>query len=365
MGHPRRPDESAPAPDNSAIAPESYVFDHELWERLRRDQLGVDVIDPLGHQIGMARGINHRWYIWGLLDWRERQVNWSPVDSMKHVLVGEFDSFDTSDAAGGREWDWEIRIFPDPPFRFILDQVVARMSAEERRALVPRERGSGPCVECEITPDEDFRSAFSGPLGPAARAEGGRLRPVGKRLRPQRPPGDPSLRGDLVDGGTREGVETSRLVAVVQDASERHDWPCDFDGPVPRPWSAFPRRANITFALRPRVQQYMQFSLRFLSDRELATIVHPGVASLTGEFGEQPVISVTQLTDDPARVSMGLSPVAPDPDGVHLRCFLTIVVQVSDADRGRAGDVLLNLETLEPGRQPPPGPGTPEGGQTP
>ena len=103
----------------------------------------------------------------------------------------------------------------------------------------------------------------------------------------------------------------SRLVAVVQDASERHDWPCDFDGPVPRPWSAFPRRANITFTLRPRVQQYMQFSLRFLSDRELATIVHPSVTSLTGEVGGQPVMSVIQLTDDPGRVSMGLSPWPP------------------------------------------------------
>jgi hypothetical protein len=332
-------------------------FDHELWERLRRDQLGVDVIDPLGHQIGMARGINHRWYTWGL-DWRERQVNWTPVDGMKHVLVGEFDSFDTSDAAGGREWDWEIRIFPDPAFRFILDQVVAMMSADERADLVPRERGPGPCVECEVTPDEDedFRSAFSAPWSPQPGQKigvyGPWVRDFGHNGRPEIHP----CEAIWWMGEPRHGVETSRLVAVVQDASARHDWPCDFDGPVPRPWSAYPRTAKITFALRPRVQEHMQFSLRFLSYRELASIADPGVTSLTGEFGGQPVISVTQLTDDPSHVSMDLSPVAPDPDGVHLRCFLTIAVQVSDADRGRAGHVLLNLETLEPGRQRPRGP---------
>jgi len=43
---------------------------------------------------------------------------------------------------------------------------------------------------------------------------------------------------------------------------------------------------------------------------------------------------------------MGLSPVVADPDGVHLRCFLTIEIQVSDADRGHAGHALLNLEAL-------------------
>ena len=147
------PDDSASVTDNAGIAPEPYVFNHELWERLCRDQLGVDVIDPVGHNIGMARAINHRWYTWEQ-DWRIREVNWSPVDGVKHVLVGEYDSFDTSDAAGGAEWDWEIRINPDPPFQFILDRVAAIMTADERdEYLVPRERGRGRCVECEVTPD--------------------------------------------------------------------------------------------------------------------------------------------------------------------------------------------------------------------
>ncbi len=166
-------------------------------------------------------------------------------------------------------------------------------------------------------------------------------------------------------GENRPGVATSRLVAVVQDDSDRHDWPCDFDGPVPRPWSAFPPRANITFALRPVVQQHMQFNLRVLDAREMADIVTGAVPGMTGEFGGQPVITVTKLVDDPGKIGMGLSPVAPDPDGVHLRCFLTIDIQVSDADRGRAGHALLNLEALELGGQPSRDPRTPPGGQTP
>jgi hypothetical protein len=152
---------------------------------------------------------------------------------------------------------------------------------------------------------------------------------------------------------------------VVQDDSDRLDWPGDFDGPVLRPWSAFPRRANITFALRPMVQQHMQFNLLILDAREMADIVTGAVPSMTGLFGGQPVITVTKQIDDPGKIGMGLSPVAPDPDGVHLRCFLTIDIQVSDTDRGRAGHALLNLEILEPDGRPPQDPRTPDGGQPP
>jgi hypothetical protein len=343
--------ESASGPGNVGVAPEPYVFDHDLWVRLRRDQLGVDVIDPLGHQIGAARGINHRWS-------EDREVVWTPVDGVKHVLVGEFDSFDIYDGDGD-ERDWEYRIFPDPPFRLILDWVVARMSADEREDLVPRDRGEGFCVECEITPDEDFRPLPSPRQGQKLGVYGPWVRDFGHSGRPEIHPCEVLW----WMGETRPGVATSRLVAVVQDDSDRLDWPGDFDGPIPRPWSAFPRRANITFALRPVVQQHMQFNLRILDDREMAVIVTGAVPGMTGEFGGQPVITVTKLVDDPGKISMGLSPIAPDPDNVHLRCFLTVGVQVSDANRGRAGHALLNLETLELGGRLPRDPRTPDGGQ--
>src|SRR5215472_6720093 len=162
--------EFAPDPGNVGVAPQPYVFDHELWERLRRDQMGVDVIDPLGHTIGMAKAINHRWNTWPVgpgLDWRPRLVTWAPVDGRKHVLVGEFDSFDTYQLED-KEFDYEFRIFPDPPFRFILDRVVARMSADDQDDLV-RGQGGRLCVECEITPDRDFMDDFDDSWRPQPR----------------------------------------------------------------------------------------------------------------------------------------------------------------------------------------------------
>jgi hypothetical protein len=349
------PGGAASSPGGAGVAPEPYVFDHERWERLRRDQFGIDVIDPDGHDIGMTRAINHRWYTWELR-FAKREVNWSPVDGVKHVLIGEFDSFDTSDDAGGDEWDWEIRIVPDPPFRFILDRVVALMPASDRdQYLVARERGQGPCVECEVTPDEDFRSGFPGRWGPRPGEKvavyGPWVRDFGHGGRPEIHP----CEALWWLGEPRQGVATSRLVAVVQDDSDRFDWPCDFDAPVTRPWSAFPRRASITFALRPARGQYTEYDLRILDSREMAGAGPHGTASVIGTFDGQPVLTVIQLIEDPDRIGMSLSPVVADPDGVHLRCFLTLDVQVSDADRGRAGHALLNLETLAPAVSPRPG----------
>ena len=52
-------------------------FDHARWERLRREQMGVDAVDPIGHEIGMA----------------EAAGKYKPIDGKKHVLVGEFDHY--------------------------------------------------------------------------------------------------------------------------------------------------------------------------------------------------------------------------------------------------------------------------------
>lgn len=114
------PGGAASSPGAGGVAPEPCVFDHERLERLRRDQAGIDVVDPDGHDIGMARAINHRWYTWELR-FAKREVNWSPVDGVKHVLVGEFGSFATSDDAGGDERDWKDPDRSRPPLQFILD----------------------------------------------------------------------------------------------------------------------------------------------------------------------------------------------------------------------------------------------------
>jgi hypothetical protein len=360
-------DETDPGPDNVGIAPQPFVFDHERWVRLRRQQLGIDVIDPLGHQIGPAAAMNFRW--------EGRQANWFPVDGMKHVLVGELDHY-YSYNGDGHEMDWNLCLAPDPAFRSILDRVARDMSADQREEhLVERRHGPGYCVECEITPDEGlwFNDFFphggqllglnqSTLLGQKLGVYGPWVRDKGHGRRPEIHPCEVIW---WMAAANPLGVSASRLVLVVQDDSSRFDRPSDYDGPVPRPWSAFPRRASIAVTLRPRVEDHMHFNLRLLYAREMADMADPGAASVTREFGGRPVITVTKRIEQPAKIRMRLGPVAPDPDGVHLRCFLYLGVQVGSGDQGQEGYALLNLETMTPHAGPHRDPAVPPGGQEP
>lgn len=85
---------------------------------------------------------------------------------MKHVLVGEFDSFGTFYAADGDEWDWEIRIVPDPPFRFILERIVAVCQPATGTGAWLRRNGPRVVRRVEGDADEDFRSGFPNRWGP-------------------------------------------------------------------------------------------------------------------------------------------------------------------------------------------------------
>jgi hypothetical protein len=356
-------DDAAHAPDNVGILADPPEFDHERWVRLRREQLGVDVRDghPRGHQINMASSVA------GPL---------SPMDEVKRVLVGDFDHFKVYNGDDD-EWDYNIFITPDPPFRQILDDVVAEMSVAERTHLEERERGPGFCVECEITPDEGFQSNSYFPRPrwlntyrtPNSPLEGQTLGVYGPWVRDHYHGGRPEIHPCEViwwmTADTPPDV-TSRFVLVLQDDSERFALPSHFDGPVPRPWAAFPRQASIAFALRPRVQNHMRFDLRVLYSGEMADMPDPGGVSVTGSFGGQPVVTVTKLFQRPGSVRMRLGPVAADPDGVHLRCFLYLGIQVGRDDDGHEGYALLNLETSAPGgTRPPSDPPVPPGGQRP
>jgi hypothetical protein len=352
-------DETDLGSDNVAIAPDKpFVFEHERWVRLRRDQLGVDVIDPLGYHIGMAAA----------------RANWFPVDGSKHILVGEYNSTDIFHG-DGYEVDWELRIFPDPPFRFILDRVADElMSADQREEhLIERRHGPGHCVECEITPHE---SLVTGPRQwPGLRQKLAVYGPwVSDHYHGGRPEIHPCEVIWWMGTDNPPGVSTSRFVLVLQDDSNRFARPSDYNGPAPWPWSAFPRRASIAVALRPRVEDHMHFNLRLAERapgqpyaRKMYDMADPGAVSITGEFGGRPVVTVTKRIEHPAKIRMRLGPVAPDPDGVHLRCFLYLGVLVGSGYRGQAGYALLNLETLTPHRDhgPDRGPRTPPGGQEP
>jgi hypothetical protein len=314
-------------------------FNHDRWLRLRRDQLGVDVIDPLGHNIGMAAARN----------------NWWPVDGSKHVLVGELDHYYVYNGDGD-EMDWNICLAPDAAFRFILDQVAETMSVDDREDdLVELRDGSGYAVECEITPDEDY---WLNPYFPILPLVGSAPSPLigrtvgvyGPWVRDHYHGGRPEIHPCeaiwWLSDDNPPNVAMSRLILVLQDDSERFARPEDYNGPIPRPWSAFPRRANITLALRLRTQDHMYFNLLLLHDREMANVADSEETTITGQFGGDSVVSITKQMEDPAKVRMRLGRIARDPDGTHLRCFLYVSIQVGRGDDGQEGHALLNLQTL-------------------
>ena len=154
------------------------------------------------------------------------------------------------------EWDYNIAIAPDPPFRSILDDVFAEMTAEmtaaERDAhLVERKNGDGFCVQCEITPDEGFQSNDYFPKPRLVNSywnrhsplEGQTLGVYGPWVRDYYHGGRPEIHPCEViwwiAADTPPDI-TSRFVLVLQDDSERFALPSDFVLPVPRPWAAFP-----------------------------------------------------------------------------------------------------------------------------
>lgn len=312
-------------------------FDHELWVRLRRDQLGMTIYDPLGHHIGTASARN----------------NWIPVDGDKHVLVGELDHYYVYNGDGD-EVDWNICIYPDPAFLNILSHVRAMMSPEERGELVERQHGSGFCIECEITPDEDFWLNEYFPITPLVQFPsplvGERIAVYGPWVRDLYHGGRPEIHPCEAIWWSSEtnsqGISLSRFMLVVQDDSERFGRGSDFRGPVPRPWSTFPRRANIIAALRPRIGTHMHFDLHVLHSREMAGMTDSGAVSVTQNFNGKPVITVTKRTSRPETIRMGISKVARDPDGIHLRCFLSLAISVGHDDDGREGHAFMRLDTL-------------------
>jgi hypothetical protein len=330
------PDEDFLDPDEDFLARD---FNHGLWVGLRRDQLGMTIYDADGHHIGTASA-------------RSGQSTWIPVGTDKRVLVGELDYF-YAYRGPGDEVDWNIRITPDRAFRNILTDVVEMMSREEQEELVERKQGSGFCVECEITPDEDlywYNPIYSDLLHHSW--YGQLLAVYGPWVRDMYHGGRPEIHPCEAIWWSREaifhGVSLSRFMLVVQDDSERFGRASDYTGPVPRPWSDFPRRANIIAALRPQIGMHLNFDLHVLHSREMAGMTDAGPVSMTRNFNGRPVITVTKRTTRPETIRMRLSEVARDPDGKHLRCFLNLAISVGHDDNGREGHALMRLDTLNP-----------------
>src|SRR5262245_7832875 len=95
------------------------TIDDAFWKRITDQQLGVSVIDPDGHKMGM--NIAYR---------RLVGLNWYPADPYKQTLVGTVDRYGFYDGDGD-EADWNIYIKPDPPFAFIIDDVLTNADVSD------------------------------------------------------------------------------------------------------------------------------------------------------------------------------------------------------------------------------------------
>jgi hypothetical protein len=313
-------------------------FNHSAWERLRRETLGVGVHDPLGAHIGRASA-----------------GRYTPVSPFKQVLVGEFDHYGWYNPIfSGDEADFNIFIWNPvgAPFRHILDDVANQME-EPFRDLQKAQRRVDFCVECEVTPDESFYDNDFFPtdepldtplVGRPIGVYGPWVRDGGHGGRPEIHP------AEIIwwEGPrNRPGVRFTRHFLVLQDDSNRFDRPGDYDGPVPRPWSAFPRRANISVCLQPRAGVKNRYQLRVLRSRELHDVSNPGGQFVTGTHDGQKVVEVQKVSVHPNKIRVGLSDMDADPNGRDLRCFLHIGVEVGSGDRGDEGYALIRLETLD------------------
>jgi hypothetical protein len=323
-------------PENGEVITDR-PFNHARWERLRNEQLGVDVIDPLGHQIGMSSA-----------------GRFEPVDGLKHILVGEFDHYGFYDPwYSGAESDHNIHIFPDQPFRFILNDVATAPNFDSA-VLSKRQRGQGYCVECEITP-----GFWNNPYFPTSEPYDSPL--IGKTLGAYGPwihdnghGGRPEIHPCQFlwwDEGSANppGIRFRRWFYFSQDGSDRFSRPDHFDGPVQRPWTTSPYRVDITVALQPRVGHYNEYDLQVLYAREIEDMPNADdyyiTASLAGQ--PQPTVIVAKATSHPSEVFTALSRLATDPDERFLRCFLRIGLNIGRDDVHGTGYALLQLSTLQ------------------
>lgn len=354
-----------PAPHVEEAVRVEPLFNHGLWERLHEDQMGVDARDKDGHNPGMA-GVR-------------REIlsidvgAWDPVDGYKHVLVGTVDKFQFYNPwSSGDEADFNIMVIPDAPFKFILDDVVAKMSPGEKGELHTSRDGQHKMVECEVTPDEKYYSNdwFPTQSGRRSPLVDGRIGVYGTWVRDWGHGGRPEIHPAEVIWWRRGRFNSyDWRIIVLQDDSNRFDRPSDYVASVSRPWSAYPRRVRITMALQATRGQNTPYYIRIVDSNRMYHFPDEGAPLVTVNYQGDPTLSVAKVTPDTSRLKVRLSNLFPDPaDQNALRCFMYIEIQVGEGDRGEEGFVELWVSKNElpldrhPGDippNPPPPPGAP------
>lgn len=325
-------------------------FPHQYWDRLNDEQLGVDVVDLDGNEIGTASAVRET--IFGI-----DIGKWTPVDGKKHVLVGELDHYSFYNPwSSGDEADFNLFVFPNPPFQFLLTQVSSAMSAEERKELHKRKRGAGNTMECEITPDEDYYDNKHFPtngdpsplVGRQVGAYGPWVKDMGHGGRPEIHPSEAIWwkSGNAEQLGTSGHVFWSIL--ILQDDSNRYDRRGNYDRDLPRPWSAWPRRARVTIALIAPRGQDITYNVRMRNGRHVFDWPGENRRSRTVETAGTR-LTVTKRMSRLTEVKMRVSELSPDPnDSRLLRSFLTLDIQVGAGDRGQEGFAEIAVTATAP-----------------
>ena len=227
------------------------AMDDRVWKRITSQQLGVSAADPDGHKMGMNIAFRNG-----------DGLNWYPADGYKQTLVGTVDRYEFwNPSDSGDEADWNIYIKPDPPFAYLIEDVLtnADLSVVHKGTTT-----SGYVIEAEVTPDEHFynnpyfnSNGTSNRVGRKIGVYGPWVMEEEHGWRPEIHPSEILWWRDVGAGST---ARTTWTIAVMQDDSNRFDLERNYRGRIDRPWSAVPRRAVIDIAVaidpaRPKTLQ--------------------------------------------------------------------------------------------------------------
>jgi hypothetical protein len=205
---------------------------NERWERAVAESLGVVGVDPAGSPPGfIGDGIAEG-------EWFENR-NWYPVSGNKETLCGRYHHLGFAE-----DGDWNHYIMPNPPFRYLIDDLVRRDPDRDVHDC----DGTDDCMEAELAPDKTFvqnpwfnsDDRVSSLEGQDVCAYGPWVTDEGHDWRPEIHP------SELMWWTEGSGATRTHWLMLLQDNSERFDDldNFEFDDPRPdgwRPWADNPR----------------------------------------------------------------------------------------------------------------------------
>ncbi len=341
----------------------SSVFELVQLGNVINNQLGVDVVDPVGHYIG--DNASHEVVFRG--GW-EPWPRWSPLSRYKRILVGTLDKFEYFDEDGDA-CDINNVIIPDDEFRYIIDEVVNEEYVDLDK-FIDCGSGNHNCLECEITPDEHFyempwfpKSTGDSPLaGKKIGVYGPWVVDCGHGCRPEIHP------TEMIwwrDENSYTGEDDYYLM-LIQDDSNRFDREEDFTGTIEHPWSKSPRAGKFRIAFEIDISNpfivynYDVFPLiwwkvKIDSDEPLLRDVDDGV-SHSIEYDGRVVLTVNERSFSPFPIDedlgIGFEQISRNEENTLLRGFITFTSMIGFGDRGDEGILLLLVQKSQNNNAP-------------